>query len=110
MRPPMEVAVLSRRPSSVPWRLPPADGIRQFQIAPRRAVERHVLLPMVNAKARDVLQRVLLRVAEVAHQRARRARGELHFPEAEHVQGSHLKVTRQRFFGARELKSALRVG
>ena len=56
-----------------------------------------------------MLQGVLLRIAQVAHQRARGARSHLQVAQAEHVQRGDVKVMKQCLLGAAQAKRPLRI-
>ena len=82
-----------------PLLLAGAHGLRQFQIAPGRVVEHHEPLVVVLGDAGDVLERVLLRLLQVLHQRARRADAQLQPFQAKRLQGLHPEVLQQRRLG-----------
>ena len=73
-----------------------AHALRQFEIAPGCVVEHHVAAVVVFADGVHVLERVLLRLLQIAHQRAGRADAQLHGADAVGIQRLYMKVRQQR--------------
>ena len=81
-----------------------ADGLGQFQVAAGVAVQQHRLCALIDAQPGDVLQGVLLRVSEVAHQRARRAgRRFVFLAQAQGGQVAQVEVTAEGLGGVGQL-------